>query len=128
MKVLNIEDSPFKHYDVSKVVLSCTKAEIDWSTNLRDGLEKIQYALDQWQPYDLIITDMFYPLKPGQRDEEAGKILIQNVMDQGLTTPIILCSTVKYDFPEILGCIHYSDLADWESDLKKLVEKAITQK
>lgn len=71
---------------------------------------------------------MFYPLKPGQRDEEAGKILIQNVMDQGLTTPIILCSTVKYDFPEILGCIHYSDLADWESDLKKLVEKAITQK
>ena len=55
-------------------------------------------------------------------------ILIQNVMDQGLTTPIILCSTVKYDFPEILGCIHYSDLADWESDLKKLVEKAITQK
>lgn len=64
------------------------------------------------KPYDLIITDMWYPEKPGGRDTDSGEALIKEVKERGWGIPIILCSSVNYHFPGILGSVHYSENED----------------
>ena len=61
MRVLNIEDDTFKHNDICKALSECGIKDVEWSNNLADGWKQIKNSMDSNNPYDLIITDMYYP-------------------------------------------------------------------
>ena len=72
MKVLNIEDDAFKHNDICKVLTSCGVNTVYWEKNYEDGCKAIKNAEDAGKPYDLIITDMYYPREAGGKEEASG--------------------------------------------------------
>lgn len=127
MKVLNIEDDAFKHNDICKVLTSCGENTVYWEKNYEDGWKAIKNAEDAEKPYDLIITDMYYPREAGGREEASGELIIQKVIDQELKVPVILCSSVNLRFSEIFGCVYYNRIRNWEDDLKLLINKLAYQ-
>lgn len=125
MHILNLEDNVFKHHDICRAIErgSFENLKIDCVGNLADGLSKIEGAISKGKLYDLIITDMWYPEKSGGADNNSGEILIKEVRERGWDVPIILCTSVNYCYPGILGSIHYSEKEDWETELVKLIRK-----
>lgn len=74
MKVLNFEDSVYKANAIRKVLNQCGVAKIELVSNVEDGLQMLKNAEDTGDPFDLIITDMHYPMKQGAvSDTEAGE-------------------------------------------------------
>ena len=127
MKILNLEDNVFKHRDIIKALArgSFGKNEIDWVRNLEDGIAKIKEHIELGETYDLIITDMWYPEFPGGSDADSGEKLIAISKENGWSAPIILCSSVNYHFPGILGAVHYSENEDWEEQLVELIRRIV---
>ena len=120
MKVLHIEDAVIKHYEICKVMKKCGVLEIDWVKTLEDALQMVrEHKLE----YNLIVTDMYYPLTPGGDEAESGLIFIQKMEEMEIETPIIVCSSVPYRIPGILGSVHYSDKTDWEQQLCSLIRQ-----
>lgn len=122
MHILHIEDNVFKHRDICNVLQTCGKVEIAWAKNLEEGIEMIQRSVEDSRQYDIIITDMYYPLVQGGAEVEAGELLIQKIREMGLVIPVILCSSADIRMQGILGTVHYSEREDWESELRKLVK------
>lgn len=120
MNILNIEDTAIKHNDICKVLREKETINIDWVKNLEDALEKIEK-----NSYDLIITDMYYPLVRGGAEEEAGMKLIEELQQLHIRTPIIVCSSVKLKISEVLGTICYSKESNWEDELREMVGSMI---
>ena len=125
MRVLNLEDNVYKHNDICKVLNNGEFGEvnIECARNLEEGLEKIEEQNSKEASYDLIITDMWYPQKAHEEDTNSGEILINKAIDRGWNIPIILCSSVRYRIPGILGSVHYSKNEDWENELVTLIKK-----
>lgn len=125
MNILHIEDDICKHYNICKVIERGVGAalRIDCVGNLVEGLEKIEESIEQGNPYDVIITDMWYPKKAGGKEEESGEELIRVAKEKSWNIPIILCSSLNYHFPEILGSVHYSKKEDWESKIVDLIKR-----
>ena len=123
MKVLNIEDEPIKHRKIKDVLESISVMEVDCERNLKDGVKRYKEALDSETPYDLIISDMFYPQEKGGGEEKSGDVLVALAHDEHWDVPIIICSSQNYSYPEIFGTLYYSDNVDWEGELRKLIEK-----
>ena len=87
MKVLNFEDSVYKANAIRKVLNQCGVAKIELVSNVEDGLQMLKNAEDAGAPFDLIITDMHYPMKQGAvSDTEAGEKLVQLLQEQGKQT------------------------------------------
>ena len=130
MLVLNIEDNVFKHLDICKALRAggLTELNIDCKGNLKDGIELIEKHNEMGKPYDLIITDMWYPESFGGREAESGDKLIKIAQENRWRIPIILCSSVNYNYPDILGSVHYSENEDWENKLLQLVRKLIVKR
>ena len=99
--------------------------DVKWSNNLADGWKQIKNSIDSNNPYDLIITDMYYPGEPGGREEQSGDILIDRVIKNKITIPVILCSSVNLKYPEIYGCVYYSRERNWEADMQTLVNSLV---
>lgn len=119
MKILNIEDTATKHAEICIVLRRFGITDIDWAKNLEDGIELLK---KHSKDYGLVITDMYYPLNQGGPDIKAGEMLIQRMKDLQLSIPIILCSSVRYRIPEILGTVYYSKSFDWERELQELIK------
>lgn len=74
--------------------------------------------------WDLIVTDMHYPLEPGmEADHNAGYILLEQLKERGMKIPVIICSTQNFHSPDALGTVWYSKLRDIESDFKEMLRK-----
>lgn len=125
MYILNFEDDVYKQNDIANAVRrgGIGNVQIDCVRNLEDGISRIREQITSQKPYDLIITDMWYPEKSGMKDEMSGERLIRLVEENEWNIPIILCSSVRYRIPEILGVVHYSKTSDWEMDIVKIIKK-----
>ncbi len=123
MRILNIEDDVFKHDDIKrKLKDEFMSVNMDHVNNLDSGLEKIKSSIENNTPYDLIISDMIYPVRPGERPEHCGEMLIDKLKEMDINVPVILCSSDDYhQFPGILGAVHYSPNKDWERELISLI-------
>lgn len=125
MHIINFEDNVYKQHDIYRALERGRIGPFDLECvrNLEDGIKKIgeQNALSK--PYDLIITDMWYPAYSGGPDAQSGDALIKTAQEQGWEIPIILCSSMNYFYSGILGSVHYSKNGDWEEKLVKLVEQ-----
>ena len=123
-QVLNFEDSIYKANAIRKVLNQCGVTKIELVSNVEDGLQMLKNAEDTGEPFDLIITDMHYPMKQGAvSDTEAGEKLVQLLQEQGKQTKVIVCSSRNMKLPGVYGCIWYSEISDWEEELCDLVRE-----
>ena len=83
----------------------------------------IEASITENRPYDVIISDMYYPADEESLDADSGKRLIEIKKEKKVNIPIIICSTVRFRIPEILGVVHYSANADWERELLELLKE-----
>ena len=95
MKVLNFEDSVYKANAIQKILGNrCGVASVEQVSNVEDGLKMLKDAENAGEPFNLIITDMHFPMRSGAiSDTEAGEKLVQILQEQGNQTKIIVCSS-----------------------------------
>ena len=129
MFILNIEDDVFKHHSICKALRSggFNDLHIECKGNLKEGIDAIEKHNEMGQSYDLIITDMWYPEFSGGREAESGEKFIEIAQERLWDIPIILCSSVNYNYPGILGSVHYSENENWENKIVQLVRKAMVE-
>ena len=95
MKVLNFEDSVYKANAIRKILDNrCGVESVEQVSNVEDGLKMLKDAENAGEPFNLIITDMHFPMRSGAiSDTEAGEKLVQILQEQGNQTNIIVCSS-----------------------------------
>lgn len=123
MRILNIEDTMLKHLDIARAVKKMGRVELDHAKNLKSGLEMIEVSIAANSPYDVIISDMYYPVDEDGVDADSGNLLIETLKQKKVDIPIIICSTVRFRIPEILGAVHYSANEDWDRELLELIKE-----
>lgn len=123
MRILNIEDTMLKHMDIARAVRKLGRVELDHAKNLKSGLTMIEASFAENRPYDVIISDMYYPADEDGVDADSGNRLIEIMKEKEANIPIIICSTVRFRIPEILGVVYYSANADWERELLELLKE-----
>ena len=117
-KVLLVEDSPIKGFEVTKVLKNSGVVEVVSAKNLKEGLDII-FAPDNG--VELIVTDMYYPIEQGSGEAHSGEMLIERLTEANINLPVIVCSSVNYRVAGVLGCVHYSPNEDWERELEMMV-------
>lgn len=121
-KIIHLEDSAMKHSAISRVIRSVVSAEIDWVTDVATGIDKINDAISEGNPYDLAITDMHYPLSPEKEaDPEAGDFFVDIVKQKFDHLPVIVCSTYNIKNSDACGCVWFNEINDWEAELRNLI-------
>ena len=66
MKVLNFEDSVYKANAIQKILGNrCGVASVEQVSNVEDGLKMLKDAENAGEPFNLIITDMHFPMRSG---------------------------------------------------------------
>ena len=124
MRVLNLEDNAMKHYQVKRALEYCGAKEVDCIDNLQEGLEWLKETQGTEKQYDLLVTDMNYPLvKGGVSDGQAGEKLIQKLREEGIAIPTIICSTRRFIGEGVTGSVWYSNLRDIEEDFREILRR-----
>ena len=122
--ILNIEDTILKHVAIKRSLEKCridTKW-IDRAGTAEDGLRMIEEATVAGDPYDLLITDMHFPLN-GTPNVDAGMYVIEELKRRGIDMPIVVCSTIQYKIDGIAGCISYNErMGNLDDDIRKMLK------
>ena len=121
-KVLNIEDLPTKHVAVRRALERCGVISIDHAETAVDGLDMIEAAIAEGKPYDVIVSDMYFPMSKGGMEVQAGMYVIEELHARGIQVPVIVCSSARMVIPEIVGCIHYSSKNDLDADMREMID------
>ena len=121
IKAIIVDDDVFKRTDIRKAlefngirnIITVGSQEKLWE-QIYQGEDKI----------DLIVTDIQYPLEEGETvDEEAGFKLIERMKKEKIDIPVIVCSSLNYSIPDILGSIWYNRLNDLEDGFREVLSK-----
>lgn len=121
-KVLNLEDLPTKHVAVRRALERCGVTTIDHAETAVDGLDMIEAAITEGKPYDVIVSDMYFPMSKGGMEVQAGMYVIEELQARGIQVPVIVCSSARLVIPEIVGCIHYSPRNDLDADMREMID------
>lgn len=122
-RVLNIEDLMSKHVDVLRALNRCGVEVVDHATTAMEGLAMIETAIEEGKPYHAIVSDMYFPIFPGEGETRAGMYVIEELENRGIDVPIIVCSSARMVIPDIVGCIHYSPYRnDLDADMREMIE------
>ena len=95
---------------------------IDHADNAVDGLDMIEASIAEGKPYDVIVSDMYFPISKGGMEAQAGMYVIEELQARGIDVPVIVCSSARMVIPEIVGCIHYSSRNDLDADMREMIE------
>lgn len=124
LRVLIIDDDPFKKIEIQKALEFCGIRDIAKTENQQMGFDIIYAGQKDEKPVELIVTDMNYPLDSGMpEDPDAGFKLIERLQRENLEIPVIICSSTNYNVPEILGCVWYNELCDMDDEFRKILAK-----
>lgn len=124
MRILHFEDDVYKHADVVKAVNAAGPQEVVWVTNMEDGFVKLQEARQAGNPFQVIITDMHFPLSEGGQDSiRAGEAVMDGLERRGLDIPVIVCSSLNIRSARAYGTVWYSSISDWDMELAELIRK-----
>ena len=124
IKVLVLEDDTFKYFRIKRSLEEFCFPSVSWAENVEDGLKMVEAALQEGGSFDLCITDMNYPLQ-GKKESnpKAGMIFIQRLQEMGVDTPVVLCSSIRYETERAFACIWYSEARNLSSDLREVVAR-----
>ncbi len=126
MRILNVDDNAIKSAKITAEVKKVDRnADIEWARSLEEAIKMIKKNFEDNTPYDLVITDMWYPKDSYGKNVESGDDLIKMNESEGWNLPMILVSTINYQYREILGCLHYSENEDWETGLRRMIEQIL---
>lgn len=121
IKAVIVDDDVFKGIDIQKALEFNGIQNIMTVRDQEKLWEQIYHGEDK---IDLIVTDMQYPLKAeGAIDEEAGFKLMERMEKEKIDIPVIVCSSLNYKIPDILGSVWYSKLSDLNSNFKEVLDK-----
>lgn len=121
IKAVIVDDDVFKGADIRKALEFNGVRNIMIVRNQEKLWEQIYHGEDK---IDLIVTDMQYSLEAGDAvDEEAGFKLIERMEKEKINIPVIVCSSLNYSIPDILGNVWYSKLNDLDSNFKEVLGK-----
>lgn len=121
IKAVIADDDVFKGNDIRKALEFNGIRNIMIVRNQEKLWEQIYCGKDK---IDLIVTDMQYPLEAGEAvDEEAGFKLIERMEKEKINIPVIVCSSLNYSIPDILGSVWYNELNDLNSNFKEMLDK-----
>lgn len=121
-KIINIEDSVGKAWDIKRALEWNGYPEVDLATNAETGIAMIEKAIADGEAYDLLITDMHF-LVNGVDDTKAGLYVIEELRRKGIEIQIIVCSSIRYNIPGIEGCIFYNKSRDLNWDFREVLGK-----
>lgn len=121
IKAVIVDDDVFKGSDIRKALEFSGIRNIVIVRNQEKLWEEIYHGEDK---IDLIVTDMQYPLEAGEAvDEEAGFKLIERMKREKIDIQVIVCSSLNYSIPNILGSVWYNKLNDLNSNFKEVLSK-----
>lgn len=122
-RVLNIEDLVTKHVAVVRALNHCGIQQVDHATTAMEGLAMIDAAIEEGKPYHAIVSDMYFPIFPGEGEVQAGYYVIEELQNKGIDVPVIVCSSARLVIPDIVGCIHYSPYRnDLNADMREMID------
>ena len=121
-RVLNFEDTATKHAAIVRSLYQCGITNIDHATTAMEGVAMIEHAIKEGKPYHLIISDMYFPICPGEGEAQAGFYVIEELQNRQIDVPIIVCSSARLVIPEIVGCIHYTPRRDLNEDMREMID------
>lgn len=119
IKAVIVDDDVFKGADIRKALEFNGIRNVMTVRNQERLWEQIYYSEDK---IDLIVTDMQYPLGAGEAvDEEAGFKLIERMEKEKIDISVIVCSSLNYSIPNILGSVWYNELNDLNSNFREVL-------
>ncbi len=124
-RVLNIEDTMSKHVAIRRSLGKCGINDniIDHATTAMEGLERIDAAIEDNNPYSVIVLDMYFPISQGERMTQAGMYVLEELKKRNLNIPVIICSSVRLYIPDVVGCIYYNEWkGDLDGDMREMIE------
>lgn len=123
-RVLNIEDTAMKHVAIVRALNKSRIGLIDHATTGEQGIELVEKSILEGKPYDLIITDMHFPIYD-EIDSEAGMKVIAELQKREINIPVVVCSSVRYgNLPGAVKCIYYNEkLANVDDEIRELIEE-----
>lgn len=126
LKALVIDDSVFKASDIGRALEAAGVSKVEKAMHQAKAWELIYASLANKEPYDLIVTDMHYPLEGGwdvKSDKQAGFKLIERMKKEGINIPTVICSSHNFQTEDIFGAVWYAEQTDLRYEFHKLVQK-----
>lgn len=118
MNILHVEDNALKHANICNQINQVLPASISWAKTYEEG---IRILFDK--EYDLIITDMSYPIHEGETpNDDAGDRFIEYVKSIEIDTPIVLITAFGMKKKNIYATVQYNENVDWENEIKNIVK------
>ena len=116
--VLVVDDNVFKSIDIKRALEYNGISKV----TMVDVQEDVWKLIKEGERFDLIVTDMHYPLHRGEKaDHKAGFILIEKMKEKGIDIPVIICSTRNFTSSDVLGTVWYSELKDINLEFKNVL-------
>ena len=88
-KVLNIEDLATKHVAIRRSLEKCGVPYIDHVDNAVEALDTIEAAIAEGKPYDLVVSDMYFPMSKGGMEAQSGMYVIEELQARGIKVPVM---------------------------------------
>lgn len=124
IKVLIIDDSVYKAMDITRALEFSGVRDITRVRDQESAFEAIYESIENKVPFNLIVTDMHYPLARGmEADYNAGYILIEGLKEERINIPVIICSSRNYTEPGIFGTVWYNQLCDLNREFGEILRK-----
>lgn len=124
LKTLIIDDNVYKAMDITRALEFSGVRDITRVRDQESAFEAIYKSVESKAAFDLIVTDMHYPLAKGmEADYDAGFILIKRLKEEEINIPVIICSSRNYSEHGILGTVWYNELCDLNRDFKELLKR-----
>lgn len=97
-----------------------------YEQDLEPHISPLQERIKIFQnPFDVIITDMWYPKEAGGEEDRCGLLLLDEMKKSEYNIPVIICSNQQYRTEDALGEVLFKGNGDWDEELLvSLVKRA----
>ena len=123
-RALIVDDEVIKYMEIKKALEFSGIREIQIVGDQEAVWEEIEKAENRGEKFDLIVTDMHYPLREREKpNPDAGFILLDEMEKRGYQIPVIICSSLNFREPRALGCVWYRENGNLEFDFKDVLQR-----
>jgi CheY-like chemotaxis protein len=122
-KTIIIEDNVYKAVAIKRVLCDRGISVTDVVSTGDIGIEMIKREIERGMPYDLLVLDMHFKIF-GEYNTRAGETVLDELKRQGINIPTVICSSHRYEIPEVAACIFYNERSrDLASDLGMVIDE-----